>query len=147
MKLGHVNDHTVQYILETLPSAIKKSLDERLNAHQDEQIPSKLVHDALYQEIMGLDQTIVSGFARIFDDERLSAGNRSTQSASKTVINDRSQNDGLYDTIARALGGCTALIVLISAKKDEFWLANLGDSFAGMCHFVTIHSRFRLNVY
>lgn len=131
-KSGHMNDDTVQYILETLPSSIKKTLDAKLRTLRGKHIQPELVSNLLSQEITKLDKSLISGLMQLFHRGRLTVEGSSDETCIKAILNGGSAKGMRYDKkIAQALGGCTVLFALVSPRGKELWLANLGDSYAG----------------
>ena len=127
--VGHVNHATVDFAAQTLPNAVGKSLQSAAmntaDLHHD--VVSRLLSDT----IASVDKTITSEFLRIFQGGESSLRSLDSATAS-SFINDHATDGSRFTCASRMLGGSTVLLTLFDEKTGRLWIANLGDSCAGM---------------
>lgn len=129
--IGHMNDETAQHVVQTLPLIIKNSLESQLHSSKQHPLPPGFVSDLLSTAVTNFDDSMISEMTQLFPGGRLFVPGIS-EDVMKARVNDRSGEGRYYQKIARALGGCTALLALTNPKEEDLWLANLGDSCAGV---------------
>lgn len=127
---GHVNHATVEFAAQMLPGVVRKSLQAAAanNAEPRQEVISRLLSDA----IASVDNAIVAEFMRILPGGE-SFVRHLDSAAARTFINDRPGGGSRYSAASRMLGGSTALLTLFEERTGRLWVANLGDSCAGIC--------------
>ncbi|KAI0342052.1 protein serine/threonine phosphatase 2C [Trametopsis cervina] len=121
---GHMNHETVDYTVRKLPESLRQSLEALCRTRPT--FSPDAISELLSMTMASVDQTLMSDFRNLFP-----GGDRFLKHASpeqlKQAINDVDDGGTFYTTIARMLGGTTALITLFHQNTDNLWVANLGD--------------------
>jgi hypothetical protein len=130
--IGHAGHATVEHALRTLPPMIKQALDSLLRSFRGHGL-SAAVSGMLSDCITRFDHSITTDFTRMFP-----GGPAGLQGMSSTQIRrlfqDRMSGPGSQDltAVTRCLQGSTAIMTLTDPSKHNLWIANLGDSQAGV---------------
>ena len=129
---GHAGHATVDHAFRTLPSMIKQALESLLRSFRGHGL-SAGISGMLSDCIARFDHSITTDFTRIFP-----GGPAALQGMSSTQIRhlfqDRMSGPGSQDltAVTRCLQGSTAIVTLTDPSKHNLWIANLGDSQAGV---------------
>jgi len=130
---GHAGHATVEHAFRTLPSMIKQALESLLRSFRGHGF-SAAISGILSDCITRFDHSITNDFTRIFP-----GGPAALQGMSSTQIRHLFQarmsgGPGSQDltAVARCLQGSTTIVTLTDPSKHNLWIANLGDSQAGM---------------
>ena len=112
-----------------LPGVVRKSLQAVAmnNAEPRQETVSRVLSDA----IASVDGAIVTEFLRMFPGGEGFVRNLDS-AAARAFINDRAGGGSRYAAASRMLGGSTALLTLFEENTGRLWVANLGDSCAGI---------------
>lgn len=113
---GHVSHDAVDFVLQTVPSRVKRSLEALL--HETPHPPPQRVSGILAHSIQAADAAITSNFLAAFAprDGRAPVAGQGLD----TNVN-----------VTRMLSGTTALLALYHEKTADLWVANVGDCMAG----------------
>jgi pyruvate dehydrogenase phosphatase len=129
---GHAGHATVEHAFRTLPSMIKQALESLLRSFRGHGFAAA-VSGMLSDCIARFDHSITADFTRMFP-----GGPAGLQGMSSTQIRhlfqDRMPGPGSQDltAVARCLQGSTVIMTLTDPSKHNLWIANLGDSRAGV---------------
>lgn len=139
---GHVNNHTVDYVAETLPKNLKQNLGAALRESGNRQISPDRVSQILRDSIVQLDDSITSNFLDIFPRDLRRLSRMSDGDVQNIFQRDRSGRS--RRTAARCLGGTTLVLrynlwlshwsnehqfpSLTDPNEKNVWVANLGGN-------------------
>lgn len=123
---GHVNGHTVDYVVQNFPRILRRNLVAALetvsrpSASSDDGI-SRVLRDS----VVYLDDQIWYDLVDALPNDWESA-------PPDTLVRHFSGDKRAYDCAARCLGGCTAVFALTEPTRRRAWVVNLGDSHAAV---------------
>jgi pyruvate dehydrogenase phosphatase len=127
--IGHAGHATVEHAFRTLPSMIKQALESLLRSFRGHGF-SAAVSGILSDCITRFDRSITTDFTRMFPGGPAGLqGMSSTQIRHLFVSGPGSQN---LTAVTRCLQGSTVIVTLTDPSKLNLWIANLGDSQAGV---------------
>lgn len=131
LPLGHLNHATVDFAVQTLPAAVRKNLQSASNNRVE---PNRdAVSRALSDAIMAVDTAIISEFVRMFPGGEAQV-RKIDDATARIMLNDQESGGYRSTRASRILGGATVLLTLLEEHSGRLWVANLGDSCAGMSH-------------
>lgn len=120
---GHGGEEAVDYVVQELPSSIHAALAKALaDAGTAPPAPST-VCTLLQSSIQAVDDTLTDRVKHLFPDEATLAV--LTDEQIKSTINGPTNPNNL--AILRCMRGTTALVSLVDPKKENLWVASLGD--------------------
>ena len=112
-----------------LPGVLQKSLQTVITSTSEPQ--HSAVSRAISEAVVAVDTAITSEFLRMFP-----RGEKSVRQMDKATagafINDISSGGYRHTCASRILGGSTLLVTLLEEGTGRLWVANLGDSAAGV---------------
>ncbi|TRM69658.1 phosphatase 2C-like domain-containing protein [Schizophyllum amplum] len=120
---GHVNGHTVDYVVQNFPRILRRNLVAALetvsrpSASSDDGI-SRVLRDS----VVYLDDQIWYDLVDALPNDWESA-------PPDTLVRHFSGDKRAYDCAARCLGGCTAVFALTEPTRRRAWVVNLGGKF------------------
>ncbi|KAG1861589.1 protein serine threonine phosphatase 2C [Suillus subalutaceus] len=120
---GHGGEEAVDYVVQELPSLIHAALTKALANAGTAPLAPSAVSTILQSSIQAVDDTLTNGVKHLFPDEATLAA--LTDEQIKSIINGPTNPNNL--TILRCMRGTTALISLVDPKKENLWVASLGD--------------------
>lgn len=126
---GHGGEETVDYVLKELPSFVRAALTKALTDAGATPLALSTVSSILQSSIQAVDDALTNVVKQLFPDEVAIAA--LTDEQIKSTINDPSNSNNL--AILRCMRGTTALVSLVDPKKENLWVASLGDCQAGVC--------------
>ncbi|KAF9484447.1 protein serine/threonine phosphatase 2C [Pholiota conissans] len=118
---GHAGHETADYVAATLPGRVQDALEVLLS---DEGHPpdSTAVGEMLKNTIAKLDHDIGAALLALFPDSVALEG--MTDEHIRNIINVGRPNS---DVVLRCMRGTTALVSLVDPKRENIWVASLGD--------------------
>ncbi|KAJ8592732.1 protein serine/threonine phosphatase 2C [Rhizopogon salebrosus TDB-379] len=120
---GHGGEETVDYVLKELPSFVRAALTKALTDAGATPLALSTVSSILQSSIQAVDDALTNVVKQLFPDEVAIAA--LTDEQIKSTINDPSNSNNL--AILRCMRGTTALVSLVDPKKENLWVASLGD--------------------
>ncbi|OAX44162.1 protein serine/threonine phosphatase 2C [Rhizopogon vinicolor AM-OR11-026] len=120
---GHGGEEAVDYVIEELPSFIRTALIKALTDAGTTPIGHSTVSSLLQSSIQAVDDALTNAVKRLFPDEVALAA--LTDEQIKSTINSPFNANNL--AILRCMRGTTALVSLVDPKKENLWVASLGD--------------------
>ncbi|KAG2145946.1 protein serine threonine phosphatase 2C [Suillus bovinus] len=119
----HGGEETVDYVVQELPLLIHTALVKALTDAGATPLAPSTVSTLLQSSIQAIDDALTDGVKCLFPDEATLAAY--TDEQIKSTINGPTNPNNL--AILRCMRGTTALISLVDPKKDNLWVASLGD--------------------
>lgn len=140
--LGHAGHETADYLVDALPAVTEKLLKSSLSeAAADGSLPPISVSEILVKAIAEVDDTITRDILNLFP-----GGPESIQELSDEqidgIVNDFDSGGVNNAKILRGLRGSTVLASLIDPKRENVWVASLGDCQAGRSLRSALFARF-----
>jgi pyruvate dehydrogenase phosphatase len=129
---GHAGHDTVDHVLQTLPSAICRSLRSALMNARGLRLSTGNVEQALADAIASVDHSITSEFVDIFPRD-LGQLSKMSDGLIHRIVNDKAAGARNFLKASRCIQGTTILLSLVDPQRRNLWVANLGDSRAGIC--------------
>ena len=127
---GHAGHETVDYLVDALPAIMEKLLKSSLSEAVDGSLPPTSVSQILVDAISEVDEAITRDILNLFP-----GGPESIQQLSdeqiNAIANDFDAGGVNNAKILRGLRGSTVLASLIDPKRENVWVASLGDCQAG----------------
>ncbi|KAG2150804.1 protein serine threonine phosphatase 2C [Suillus clintonianus] len=120
---GHGGEEAVDYVVEELPLLIHAALTKALTDAGTAPLAPSIVSALLQSSIQAVDDTLTDGVKHLFPDEAALAA--LTDEQIKSTINGPTNPNNL--AIVRCMRGTTALVSLVDPKKENLWVASLGD--------------------
>lgn len=118
--IGHGGHEAADFTLANFPAVLTKLL---------ESLPQPLTHDAvssaLSESLTSLDALIRSGLEDLFPKDLKEFEKMSDDEVDEIV----SKN---HEKLLLGMRGTTALVTLVDEKRENLWIANVGDCEAGM---------------
>ncbi|THH08376.1 hypothetical protein EW145_g2739 [Phellinidium pouzarii] len=124
---GHAGHDTVDYTLEKLPSSIRSSLASVLSATPSP--TADAISSVLSESISRFDQSLNESLLSIFAGDEESFKTMSDNEI-KNLINDQERGGRNASIVARCMRGTTALVALVDPRRENLWVASLGDCIA-----------------
>lgn len=91
----------------------------------------EVIAETISQAIVHFDELIISRFLNVLPEAYRTNLPTVNPGDIRQLINDRSRGGHCYLRTAQAMGGTTALITLTDPRRENLWVANLGDCQAG----------------
>lgn len=126
--IGHGGHDTADYTVANLPSLIRSSLYNILEA--DPSPSPNTIADLLSKTISSFDAALTTDFLALFPGGE-EALNRMSDDEIKSIINDQDRGGRNAAIVTRCMRGTTALVTLVDPGKENAWVASLGDCVAG----------------
>ncbi|KAG0703222.1 protein serine threonine phosphatase 2C [Suillus ampliporus] len=120
---GHAGEEAVDYVIEELPLSIHAALAEALTNAGTTPLAPSTVSALLQSSIQAVDDAMTNAVKQLFPDEAALAD--LTDEQIKSIINGPTNPNNL--AILRCMRGTTALVSLVDPKKENLWVASLGD--------------------
>jgi pyruvate dehydrogenase phosphatase len=117
--LGHGGHAAADFAVSALPGMISDGLITSSRSVDD-------VSRVLYESICALDKEIQDGVTGLFAND-VDALAKLSEGAVDDIVRAN------YEKLLLGMTGTTALIALVDEKKENLWIANLGDCQAGAC--------------
>lgn len=120
---GHGGEEAVDYVVQELPSLIHAALTNALADAGTAPLALSAVSALLQSSIQAVDDALTDGVKHLFPDEATLAA--LTDEQIKSTINGPTNPNNL--AILRCMRGTTALVSLVDPRKENLWVASLGD--------------------
>ncbi|KAF5386116.1 hypothetical protein D9615_002436 [Tricholomella constricta] len=120
---GHLNRHTVDFVVQMLPSDIKQALHAAIPSSAFI-CPSQVSH-ILHSAVRKIDNTITSHFLDLFPRDSTALDQLNDSDIQLAFKRDGRYNHN-YDVAVRSLGG-TTLVLSLTDSRGNLWVVNLGD--------------------
>lgn len=117
--LGHGGHAAADFAVSVLPRMIADGLINSSRSVED-------VSRVLYESIRVLDKQIQDGVTGLFAND-VDVLVKLPEDAIDDIVKAN------HDKLLLGMTGTTALIALVDEKKENLWIANLGDCQAGAC--------------
>ncbi|EMD37475.1 hypothetical protein CERSUDRAFT_94479 [Gelatoporia subvermispora B] len=124
---GHMNGDTSELAARKLPSHLRQALESRIRTAGPRALAPDAISEVLAQTITQFDDLIISHFLNVLPESFRANLPNVNPNHIRQLINDKSRGGHCYLRTAQAMGGTTALITLTDPRKENLWVANLGD--------------------
>ncbi|KDQ57576.1 hypothetical protein JAAARDRAFT_156361 [Jaapia argillacea MUCL 33604] len=121
---GHAGHSTVDYVVATIPVQLKHSLMSQLEAASE--FTPEAVMTAMSEAIVECDTGITTKFMALFPEGELQIASTPDETIVRKINDDAVGGQG-HATTLRCTQGSTVLISLTDPRKENLYLANLGD--------------------
>jgi pyruvate dehydrogenase phosphatase len=128
---GHGGEEAVDYVVQKLPSLIHAALTKAMANASNAPLTPSTISALLQSSIQAVDDALTDAVKHLFPNEATLAA--LTDEQIKSTINGPTNPNNL--TILRCMRGTTALVSLVDPKKENLWVASLGDCQAGASPF------------
>jgi len=120
---GHGGEEAVDYVVQKLPSLIHAALTKAMANASNAPLTPSTISALLQSSIQAVDDALTDAVKHLFPNEATLAA--LTDEQIKSTINGPTNPNNL--TILRCMRGTTALVSLVDPKKENLWVASLGD--------------------
>ncbi|KAG1735080.1 protein serine threonine phosphatase 2C [Suillus paluster] len=120
---GHAGEEAVDYVTKELPLSIHAALAKALTDAGTTPLAPSTVSTLLQSSIQAVDDALTDAVKQLFPDEAALAA--LTDEQIKSIINGPTNPNNL--AILRCMRGTTALVSLVDPRKENLWVASLGD--------------------
>lgn len=127
--IGHAGDATVIHAIEVIPGDLRARLSAALSAKNSTQSIDieYIVPDVIQASLNAFEKGLVADLESLFPGG-LETIKKMSDDEIKAIINDGGVN---HTKVIRCMRGTTVLIALLDPKKENIWVASLGDGQAG----------------
>lgn len=129
--IGHLGDATVEHTAHHIPIIIQEFLTKEYARNPGVVSHPASVAKILKHAISSFDRDIVRDVAQLFPDGLGASLDKLSDSEIRAIINDYDNGLKNYKKVQLCLYGTTALVALVDPKRENVWVANLGDCQAG----------------
>ena len=133
---GHIADATADHVSRHLPIIIREFLREAFADKAVGPITHTFISELLSRSMTSLDEAIANDVLDLFPGGLESLSTYSEEEI-RQKINDVDNGGVNYEKVRLCMCGTTALVALVDPDHNNLWLANLGDSQAGVSCYIT----------
>ncbi|OCH93119.1 protein serine/threonine phosphatase 2C [Obba rivulosa] len=124
---GHMNGDTSELAARKFPSHLRQALEPRIRTAGPRPPNPESISEIIAQAIIQFDDLIISRFLNVLPESYRANLHNVNPSHIRQLINDKARGGQCYMRTAQAMGGTTALITLTDPRRENLWVANLGD--------------------
>lgn len=131
--VGHAGHEVSDLTSKVFPGKLKVVIDSLFTRDPEgimEEPTTEQISNALSETLIAWDDEIVADFLALFPGGQEQAETMPIEEI-KALINDTHRGGENHYKVMKAIRGSTALLSLVDPKKENLWVANLGDCQAG----------------